>query len=70
MAATIPFFPDSLTWYIALSAAWTSSSDEAATSGSVATPTDAVRQRLKDIGAIGTVASAVVEEDEDDDGLF
>ena len=35
--------PESFTAYIALSAAWTSSSEEAATSGSVAAPTDTVR---------------------------
>src|SRR5690606_25098380 len=41
-AAWIPFFPRSLTRYMAASAACTSSSAATATSGSVATPTDAV----------------------------
>ena len=43
----MPFFPRSFTWYIAVSAACTSSSADAATSGSVATPTDAVRRMLR-----------------------
>ena len=40
----MPFLPRSLTRYIASSAAWISSSADAATSGSVATPTEAVRR--------------------------
>ena len=41
-----PFLPESFTWYIAISAARTNSSAEVATSGSVATPTEAVSRRL------------------------
>ena len=42
----MPFLPETLTLYIARSAAWMSSSADAATSGSVAMPTDAVRRTL------------------------
>ena len=46
-AMRTPFLPESFTWYIAISAARTNSSAEAATSGSVATPTDAVSRSFK-----------------------
>ena len=48
-AMRTPFLPESLTRYIATSAARTNSSAEAATSGSVATPTDAVRRTFKPV---------------------
>ena len=43
----IPFFPRSLTAYMASSAAWMSCSADAATSGSVATPTDTVSEMVR-----------------------